>query len=157
MALLKFLRFIRPSLQPTRYTPHHILKKRNSFLKSYPGGQSCRNLGKNKPQKLQRSEVHYFSTLSNSIYPEKKYFRYYIPREKIRIFSSLFFQAAHPTHRQHLLPGPPAPTTCLVPHSRQEQLALIPTRRHTTTNHRREHGGSERGLVYGADAGRWAI
>ena len=23
MALLKFLRFIRPSLKPTRYTPHH--------------------------------------------------------------------------------------------------------------------------------------
>ena len=47
--------------------------------------------------------------------------------------------------------GPPAPTACLAPHSRQAKLALILTRRHMT-DHRREHGGSKRELAYGADA-----
>ena len=31
------------------------------------------------------------------------------------------------------------------------------TRRYTTTGHRRERGGSERELAYGADAGRLAV
>ena len=45
----------------------------------------------------------------------------------------------------------------LAPHSRQARPALILTRRHTTMDHRRERGGSERELVYGADAGRWGV
>ena len=102
-----------------------LKRKRNSFLKSHPDGQSCGNLGKTNCKSFRED-----STLSNMICPEKNYPRYYIPRKKNPDLSSLFFQPAQPTHRQHLLPGPPAPTTYLEPHSRQEKLALIPTRRH---------------------------
>ena len=60
------------------------------------------------------------------------------------------------TDRTYVVPGPPAPTT-YAPHSPQENLALIRTRRHTTTDHRRERGGSEQEIAYGADAGSWAV
>ena len=78
-------------------------KRRNSFPKNYPDSQSCGNFGRTR--KLQRSKTHYFSSLSDTINPEKK----------IRAFSSLFFQPAQQHDTQ---------TAYLAPHSRQEKLLL---------------------------------
>ena len=72
-------------------------------------------------------------------------------------------RAAQPTipakdihiNRQYLRStGPPAPTT-YAPRSSQAKLALILTRRHTTTDCRRQRGVSEQKLAYDADAGSW--
>ena len=78
----------------------------------------------------------------------------YTPRKNQGPFPA---SPAQHTDSIYVVPGPPAPTTYLARHSRQAKLALTPTRRHTTTDHRRERGGSERELAYGADAGRWAV
>ena len=100
-------------------------------------------LGKNKLQKLQRSKIHYFSTLSDTMYPEKK---------------SGFFRASSSSQLSQHTDG----TYYLVHQHRRHTSHLTVDkkncpRRHTKTDHRREHESSDRELEYGADAGRWAV
>ena len=79
------------------------------------------------------------------------------PRKIPGLFQPLPCETASSApHRQHLVHHN-RHTWYLAPHSRQARLALTLTRRHTTTDHRREHGGSKRELEHGADARRWAV
>ena len=91
-------------------------------------------LGKNKLQKLQTSKIHNLSSLSYNIYPEKK----------IGPFPA---SSAQHTDSTYVVPGPPAPTTYLAPHSRQAKLVLIlthKTRRRTTVASAEARNGSWR-------------
>ena len=110
-------------------------------------------LAKNNCKSFRKRKIRYFSSLSDTIYPEKK-------SGLLSASSSNQLSITHRhnidstnvvhQHRRHT-----DGMQYLAYHSRQARLTL--TRTHTTTDHRREHGGSKRELAYGVDAGRWAV
>ena len=122
-------------------------KRRNSFSKIIPTVRVAVILGKTDGKSFKRRNDRYISSLFVTS-----------TRCSSRKFPGLFqpFLTASSAHTQ-TAPGPPASMTHLAVHSRQARLAPIFTRTHTTTDHRREHGGSKRELAHGADAGCWAV
>ena len=74
----------------------------------------------------------------------------------VQTLSTDIFDLSTTSNCSTLPPGSPARTTCHTPHCRREKQLLY-SLVDTTTDHRREHGGSKRELAYGADTGRWAF
>ena len=94
-------------------------------------------------------EVTFTTCLASSI-PD------YIPPENFRAFS-IQLSTTHIQHLRSHKRSTWSSSTDILRTSQSTSKTGSDTRRHTTTHHRRERGGSERELAYGADAGRWAF